>query len=354
MPTLPLYTPNPEVPDAAHNVTAPGGYEWWYFDAEDTATDTQIVGIFFEGFILHPGYLRRYFKFLKRPTTHIPPVPRDFPCAYFVIYRNGKILSQFMTQYPAADFEASRDQTNVRIGPNTLIRDEAGALHLSMQGTPWRVTWQGPRRETGVTLRAEFTFKPRLPLDPHERRFFSPQLAGAEHNWVIADPLCDVTGTIEFGEKVSFVGRGYHDHNYGTGPIGPGLKRWVWGRMLLNHRVVTFHYALPTAHDLSPEVHLIEADATSRREISSQKVDCDWLGKTAMGLAYPKRIDFGEALRLSNPRVTDSAPFYMRLIYEATSRGEKGTAFCEVAHPHRLRWPILGRMIEMSIEQAKR
>ena len=26
---------HPPIPDAWHNITAPGGYEWWYFDAEE-------------------------------------------------------------------------------------------------------------------------------------------------------------------------------------------------------------------------------------------------------------------------------------------------------------------------------
>ena len=38
----------------------------------------------------------------------------------------------------------------------------------------------------------------------------------------------------------------------------------------------------------------------------------------------------------------------MRLIYAAD---HGGTAFCEIAYPHRLRWPVLGRMIEMSIDK---
>ena len=43
MPTLPLFAP-PNAhqaagasPDASHRVTAPGGYEWWHFDAPDAA-----------------------------------------------------------------------------------------------------------------------------------------------------------------------------------------------------------------------------------------------------------------------------------------------------------------------------
>jgi len=57
----------------------------------------------------------------------------------------------------------------------------------------------------------------------------------------------------------------------------------------------------------------------------------------------------GDALELSNPRLIDSSPFYLRMIFDASCRGRPAQAFCEVAYPHRLRWPILGRMIEMSV-----
>src|SRR5215204_5571773 len=100
MPTLPLFTPA-SVPDAWHQVHAPGGYEWWYFDAEDTVNDRQIVGILLDGFIFHSGYLRQYAKYRRWPTRVAPPLPRHYRCAYFVVYERGKILSQFMRQYSA-------------------------------------------------------------------------------------------------------------------------------------------------------------------------------------------------------------------------------------------------------------
>ena len=103
MPTLPLLTPTSS-PDAWHNVTAPGGYEWWYFDAEDTANDRQIVAIFFDGFVFHPKYLRAYARYRRWPTWIAPPLPRWFRCAYFVVYECGKIVSQFMRQYPRGGF----------------------------------------------------------------------------------------------------------------------------------------------------------------------------------------------------------------------------------------------------------
>src|SRR4249920_3011226 len=89
MPTIPLFTPTP-IPDAWHNVTAPGGYEWWYFDAEDVANDRQIVGILLDGFVFHPKYLRAYAWYRRFPTRIAPPLPRWFRCAYFVVYERGR------------------------------------------------------------------------------------------------------------------------------------------------------------------------------------------------------------------------------------------------------------------------
>ena len=59
MPMLPMLS-EPPLADAWHEVTAPGGYEWWYFDAEDDRQDVQVVAILLEGFVFHPGYLREY------------------------------------------------------------------------------------------------------------------------------------------------------------------------------------------------------------------------------------------------------------------------------------------------------
>lgn len=279
-----------------------------------------------------------------------PATAIDFPCAYFVLYRGGRVLHQFMTQYKPADFAASAAGPDVRIGPNTLSRD-GEALKLSMTGSPWHLTWQGPKTSRDQTLQADLTFRPRLPHPPAERPFFSRDLAGADHHWVLANPLCDVAGTVRCGgETIEFAGRGYHDHNYGTGPIGPGLKRWVWGRVLFEGRAVTFHHATPRDAKLSDETHVIEANAAGLAARGlAVKPKIDWSAR-ALGLAYPRSLDFGEVLSLRNPRVVDAAPFYLRLTYDAASRGEDGTAFCEVAHPHRLRWPVLGRMIEMSID----
>jgi carotenoid 1,2-hydratase len=349
MPTIPMYIP-PTAPDAWHQVTAPGGYEWWYFDAEQADGDLRIVMILFQGFVFHPGYLREYAKYRRRPTMVKPPAPADYPCAYFVVYRGDKILGQFMTRHPKESFSAATDRADVTVGPNELKTAADGSMSLSVTGVPWVLTGRGPKTLDGQTLTGKFEFRPRLTSPPMERAFFDRAWSGSDHHWIVANPLCDVTGEIEFGgEKFSFTGRGYHDHNFGTGPIGPGLDRWIWGRVLLADHVLMFHYAKP--QDRAGELHLVEADSYGLRELSGETFAADWDRRTNTLLRYPNAVDVGP-MKLRNPRVVDASPFYLRIAYDAAVRGQTGTAFCEVAYPHRLRWPVLGRMIEMSISQA--
>ncbi len=347
---LGLHT-RPSHPDAWHQVRSPGGYEWWYFDAEDLRHDRQLVAILFQGFVFHPQYLRRYFRYHRWPTRFAPPIPVEYPCAYFALYESGKIRRQFMMQYPPDAFAAVTDRPQVSVGPNRMTSD-GSRFELQLEGTPWQLTWRGPKRLNFELLTARLSFSPKLQHAPIERVFLSRQLSGAEHHWIIANPLCEVAGNIQLGsERIEFSGRGYHDHNWGTAPLGPGLKRWFWGRVLFEDQLYTFHYASPKDRSLPDEVHLVQADADSIREVPVARVSADWSRRTKLVLDYPARFALVEVLELTNARVIDSAPFYMRLKYDATVFARCGTALCEIAYPHRLRWPILGRMIEMSIEK---
>jgi carotenoid 1,2-hydratase len=357
MPTLSLITPT-DVPDASHKVTAPGGYEWWYFDAEDAAGELRMVAIFFQGFVFHPGYLRAYGKYQRSPTRNAPPLPADFPCVYFVLYRGNQIVGQFMSQHRPEEFTAADDRVDVAIGPSRLETAVDGGLNLHLKGVPWTLTHRGPITHESQRLLADFSFSPRLSHQPMQRRFFSRSWSHADHHWVIADPLCEVNGQVELYDlstkqstKFQFTGRGYHDHNYGTGPIGPGLKRWMWGRVLMNDHAAMFHFAQPKNPAEPDDIHMIEADQLGLREVPVDRFNADWSRKTSTLLRYPAWAEAGP-LQLVNPRVIDATPFYLRLVYDASVRGVAAQAFCEVAYPHRLRWPVLGRMIEMSIRRA--
>ncbi|MGH7215336.1 MAG: hypothetical protein ACREIT_11290 [Tepidisphaeraceae bacterium] len=356
MPTLPLYTPHPNngSADAWHAVTAPGGYEWWYFDAEHATRDVQLVGILFDGFVFHPGYLRAYDRYASRPTRCSPPVPSEYRCVYFAVYENGRRTEQFLTQFPASAFEASRAEPRVRLGPNELSPMPDGSMRLRLDGEGWEPTALGPRL-TGRRSTADLTFTPRVAQAPIERTFLSREMTGAEHRWIIANPLCDVTGSIRRadGSTLDFVGRGYHDHNFGTGPIGPGVRRWMRGRILSADRATTFRLAYPLRRSMPVEAHLVTADATGVVDRNVCAIDADWSSRTPLALSYPRRItiEHDTPLQLTNPRLVEGSPFYLRLVYDALDDGRSGRAFCEVAYPHRLRWPVLGRMIEMSIDK---
>jgi carotenoid 1,2-hydratase len=348
-------------PDGWHDIRSPGGYEWWYFDAEDAATDTQIVAIFMQGFVFHPEYLRRYARFVRRPTLTSPPVAADYPCVYLCVYHGGTVHHQLLTQYPRDAFRAEADRVSVTIGPNQLWQDEGGTYRMSITGTPWKLTAHGPQQLRDSTLSADLSFAPTQHVTSTARRFLSSEMTGADHEWIIAAPRCDVAGMIAVSGPAAgdarahaVSGRGYHDHNYGTAPIGKGLARWIWGRAMFgDDRLVTFHHAESKDRSLAAETHLVEAGAGGMQDVPVDLLRADWslVSNPALRLRYPRSLDFGDALRLSEPRVIDPSPFYLRLQFAAESYGEKSTAFCEIAYPHRLRWPVLGRMIEMSFDK---
>ncbi len=345
---LPMFT-RPTHPDAHHAVTAPGGYEWWYFDAESADGRDRMVAILFEGFVFHAGYLRAHKRFLKRPTKVKPPTGNDFPAAYLCHYRDGKIHRQFMTQVRADAFEASADKPRVRVGDCALTPTQEG-LRLQMTGTPWHLTARGPQLLAEETLTCDLTFCPASRSDsrPEERIFLSRTMTGQHHGWIPAAPRCDVSGTIG---QASFTGRGYHDHNFGTGPLGDGLRRWVWGRVLTRDATVAFHVAEPRDKTLPTEKHLFRVDDSGFADLPADDVAVDWSRRTGTGLTYPTTVTAG-SLSLTQPTIIDASPFYLRATYKATIDGRGAPdSFCEIGHPHRLRWPILGRMIEMSIDK---
>jgi carotenoid 1,2-hydratase len=339
-------------PDAWHDVRNPGGYEWWYFDAHDTATDTQIVAILMQGFIFHPGYLRKAYAYLKAPNKTLPAVANDYPCAYLVVYEKGKLTQQFITQYRPADFAAASDEVDVAMGPNRLTQQN-GNYELTLRGTPWKLTGRGPQTLVDQSLAARLSFTPSFNVEPEQRTFLSREMTNAEHRWVIASPACRVHGTITLdgpaAKEWKIDGVGYHDHNYGTGPIGPGLSRWIWGRVLAHDasRVLTFHHALPSDAKLSPETHVTLTSGEGVVELPGESLTLDWHGSTKLRLRYPRRIEVAGHAVLHSPRVVDASPFYLRVVYES----DFGRALCEIAVPSRLRWPVLGRMIEMSIDK---
>jgi carotenoid 1,2-hydratase len=351
VPTIPLYIPNAASPDASHEVRAPGGYEWWQFEAEDARQDLQIIGSLQQGCAFHPRYLREFSSYLRAPTRRLPPLPDQFPCARFAVYRGGKLLHQFTTCHPPGSLAAETRRPQVAIGASRFTGGDE--LKVTFVGVPGIQSALRSRVLTEQRLEGEFSFIPRFAAPPHERIFLSPRLCGgAAHHWVVANPLCSVRGAIRCnGTTIDFNGLGYHDHQYGSAPIGPGVKRWLRGRVLFEDLVCAFHFVRAKDRSQPDQIHLLEAGEDGVHESRVDSFSADLSARSAWMLRYPQRIDFEDVLRLENPHLIDSTPFLLRLVYHAHHRGRSGRAVCEIVYPHRLRMPVLGKFIERSIEQ---
>ena len=367
MPTLPLFD-RPDArgdaaevsPDASHRVTAPGGYEWWHFDAEDPAGDLWVVCGLYDGFPFHPGYLRAHASYLRRPTRVAPAAPSQYPCASVAVYEQGRVLATFVAQYPPGAFQASAERPQVKVGPNVLDPGEAGTLRLRME-------------HRGVA--AEMLFEPLWPAPPfvaEARRLVPVGSSGPEHFHVIAGPRCQVSGMLRIpgaggtaGRVIEFRGRGFHDHRYGSGPLMAGVRRWVRGRVLGDDGVTVFSVVEPLDGSRPPvgEVAEIHAGRVRSSPEGGEPVRVTWptgLLAAAAAARYPTAVNTGH-VSLSRPRLLDAGPFAARLTYEAElvtcepfGQGERrhGTALCEVIEARRLRRPFLGRVAERAIEQV--
>src|SRR4051794_36133651 len=251
MPTIPLYS-HAAHPDAWHRVTAPGGYEWWHFEARSVADDWVITARFSHGLPFDRAYVRQYLRYRRHPTRVSPPVPGDFIEASVRIVRNGLVKCAFATRLASPDFSASDHGSAVRLGSNTWN----GSL-LSLSGAD----------RAGRALSARLSFLPRAGGAIGEREFM-PQSFVGEHRWIVADGLCDVEGQLSVDgvetHGIDFHGVGYRDHHFGTDLPAQSAKRWFHGRAMGDDGswCVAFHHVQPCDSRADAELQLIEFDNT--------------------------------------------------------------------------------------------
>ncbi len=295
--------------DAWHNVHAPGGYEWWRFDARSDDGSLLVVADFFAGCHQDAAYMRRYRRFLRRPTRHLPPLPAEHPVVSLAVYRDLKRVLNVWQKRFGADLSASANKASVRLGPHSFERSGEGNLEVVIAG------------EAGG---AKLCFAPVEPRDQLAIFSLERRLTGADHSWILTTPRCRVQGVIEIGSaRASFAGEGYRDHRYGTGPLGPGLRLLLHGRVLLSGEAVAFSIALPTDQALTPIVQLIRDGPAGMMSGGTALVE--W-PKADQLSALPVRIDLGEGARLSNPRLIDVNGITRRIVYDAGG----STALCDL------------------------
>jgi hypothetical protein len=271
-------------------------------------------------------------------------MPGQFVCACLEIFENGRLAGRFESQARGGGFSASEDHPHVRIDPSHFDTEPDGRIHLQMRGT----------RRGGDTVTANLAFEPMLRHSPMRCEVLSRDITGGDHFWVVPAPLCRVDGEVHFFESgraiarvMRIVGRGMHDHRYGSRWPGSGVSRMIRGRILRDDRVVIFQHITPTASFRPLETVAIFAD---RSHVESPRIAAVLRGEshTASLLAYPRSIALGE-LRIENPRVIHSGFASARIEYDCGD----AAALCEVIHPQRLRVPIANHLLERNVQHAR-
>lgn len=323
MPTLPLVThPAPANVDAPRGVIAPGGYEWWYFEAHDPVADVRVTAIMFDGNPFHPGYLRRYAWYRRFPTRVAPPLPREFPGVFLRVYEKGLVVQCAMRQYELGACRAN--ETGVTVGEDGFTRAADGAMRLTIHKA------------------IDLTFRPKEATDltssePRLHTMAAGFSVREPHGWVVSNPLCIASGDVTVRDRpVRFDGFGYQDHNFGAEPVHLAAKRWFWSCAWIGDRAHVAVEAVPV-RGRSRGVHLLGVDVPG---------SAAWYGRTSLRIPYPTVIDFGDALRLDEPRVVESLPIMAQLCYRARVGGVITTAVAHVVEPGRANLPVVSRVVE--------
>lgn len=332
--------------DAAHAhllQTAPGAYEWWYFDALSQDGEWALTTIWFLGNPFSPYYRDSLRGRASNPYAH--------NALFFALYKQGALHAYHFARFPEREIQADAVQPAcLRFGPNTLAWDgQAYHLHISDENAN--------RRRVDADL--WFQAPPLQPVDVPSRETDS---RGDTHCWLPAAPVCGVSGQITLrehanrgAERLRFDGLGYHDHNWGTLPFDAHIKDWYWGRASLGgegkasgqgEAVLVYHVRYHNAPPVSHLLRFAGGRLTLHDPAARVRLDRVRANGFLMPYATRLRVQSGEVSAVFELGARlDSAPFYARTLCRATvsqgKRSEQGRGLAEYFKPRALGLPLV-------------
>ena len=307
MAILRLFDPSPAHPDGSHHMAAPGGYESWRFYAHDPSQNLRLVFGFHHGYCLHPDYVRRFTTYRRRPTRHAPPVPAFYPCLTVSIYEGLQPLASSTIQYPPGSFLSADCSLSLKANRLNFCASE--------------ITAEIPSAKT--------TFELAFPIST-EKVFPPPAANGIEHHWRYAAPICNVRADIRLpNQTISFQGVGQYNYYYGSGPPGSSANRWMRGQIVFPKAAINFLAA-------DDRAIVFAADESGIREIDDSAISAQWDRQSLWSPPYATSLDFGRWLVLRNPRIANSSPASLAIVYDAYIDGQQSPAWVEIDYPNRL------------------
>jgi carotenoid 1,2-hydratase len=296
--------------------TSPGSYEWWHFDGTDGQTGLSFSLQFFAGNLFSAYYqdnLKNYWQKTKSPlisresinkdassfqsSAITPPNPLDYCGIAFRVFRHEKLIGESLEEFSGKFLKASDHHGAVKLGPSRFNWDESG------NPSSYVITVQSPRGRNKGYLRARLFFTPLLKEIPHLPSLEIP----STHTWVLAAPLCHVEGTLQWCDTLGnvvteepFIGRGCHDHHWGSVPLNRFVNSWHWGRSFIGDKTFIYSVQTPVNKNEKPDSFLLvlnkdkieTINRTSQTKLAGRRRNFFWL-------AYQKNLTFQETYTLN-------------------------------------------------------
>ena len=265
--------------DGARVQSAPGTYEWWYFDGQtDDGTAFQI------------HYQAPALDYIdQRPSVVIH------------LKRPDGTIAAGETFVPMDQYRASTQTCDVTIGENTL----AGDLR----------TYE--LRIAAGALAADLTYVNQIPS-------WAPEARG----WFVGIPYGTFRGTLTYdGKTVHVSGTGYHDHNWGHGDLGAVVSETYWGRAEVGEYTVVFVQHTPRNH-VAPKAFLLyhkeelitEGFTTCRDEEPCSVVTPSQTYQSSRHKDQPGKLDVTWNKGADSVRLTYTNPQRIQETYEYSRR----------------------------------
>jgi carotenoid 1,2-hydratase len=144
-------------------------------------------------------------------------------------------------------------------------------------------------------------------------------------------------------KEQGFVGKGYHDHHWGSVPLDRFVKSWHWGRAFIGDKTLVYSVQTPQEENETPESIVAVFDKNKpillRRDITTQ------LGPTRRNffwLSYTKQITLSDTftLNLEHDTVLNDGPvaliFKDKVAWKSGGEDLKGSGLSNYLYAPRL------------------
>lgn len=316
---------------------SPGAYEWWHFDGTDETSGYSFIIQFHAGNLFSAYYqdsLKAYWEKTKSPLSSealakedmgpsIAPNPLDYCGVSFRLFHKGRMVAESLQEFSRKSLKASDKHGAVLLGPNRFNWDQRG------DPPSYVLTAQAPLHGGKTTVRARLFFTPLLKSFP---ALPQPEIPST-HTWVLAAPLCHVEGTLEWvnsegdtKKEVAFVGKGYHDHHFGSVPLDRFVKAWHWGRSFVDGGVLVYSVQIPLEENEKPSsfLEMVHPEKTENIPICIRPF---WKKRNVFWVPYDQKMMFHDqsSLYIRHFKTLCDGPAF--LVFEDKVQWEPGNKF---------------------------